>query len=131
MNRRKVMIVGAGPLQIPAISKAKEMGLEVIVIDINPEAPGIAIADSYAIVSTLDVPAAIAVAKEVGLCGVLTLATDAPVKTVAAIGNELSLNAVSIETAIVATNKAYMRQRLEKCGVPIPWFFVIPDYDTF
>ena len=34
------MILGASILQLPAIKKAKEMGLEVVVVDMNPDAVG-------------------------------------------------------------------------------------------
>ena len=37
----KLMIVGAGVLQLPAIQKAKSLGLDVAVIDIDPNAPGV------------------------------------------------------------------------------------------
>ena len=32
---KKIMILGASILQLPAIKKAKEMGLEVVVVDMN------------------------------------------------------------------------------------------------
>ena len=35
---KKIMILGASILQLPAIKKAKEMGLEVVVVDMNPDA---------------------------------------------------------------------------------------------
>ena len=37
---KKIMILGASILQLPAIKKAKEMGLEVVVVDMNPDAVG-------------------------------------------------------------------------------------------
>ena len=35
---KKLMILGASILQLPAIEKARELGLETIVVDMNPEA---------------------------------------------------------------------------------------------
>ena len=35
---KKIMILGASILQLPAIEKASEMGLEAIAVDMNPEA---------------------------------------------------------------------------------------------
>ena len=37
---KKIMILGASILQLPAIQKAKEMDLDVIAVDMNPEAVG-------------------------------------------------------------------------------------------
>ena len=38
---KKIMILGASILQLPAIEKALEMGLEVIAVDMNPEGIGL------------------------------------------------------------------------------------------
>ena len=35
---KKIMIIGAGPLQLPGIKKAKEMGLHVVAVDMDPNA---------------------------------------------------------------------------------------------
>ena len=45
MSAKKIMILGASILQLPAIQKAKEMGLEVIAVDMNPNAIGFGEAD--------------------------------------------------------------------------------------
>lgn len=37
---KKIMILGASILQLPAIKKAKEMGLDVIAVDMDPDAVG-------------------------------------------------------------------------------------------
>ena len=39
-ENRTLMILGASILQLPAIEKATEMGLRVVVADMNPEAVG-------------------------------------------------------------------------------------------
>ena len=51
---KRLMIVGASVLQLPAILKAKEMGLQVAVVDYNPKAVGIPYADVYYNASTMD-----------------------------------------------------------------------------
>ena len=42
MNK-KIMILGASILQLPAIEKALELGLQVVGVDMNPEAVGLQI----------------------------------------------------------------------------------------
>ena len=49
------MIIGAGPLQMPAIEQAKRMGLYVIAVDMDPQAIGFKKADKSIEVSTIDV----------------------------------------------------------------------------
>ena len=54
---KKIMILGASILQLPAIKKAKEMGLEVVVVDMNPDAVGFQTEGiEKEIISTIDIP---------------------------------------------------------------------------
>lgn len=130
-EKRLIMIIGAGVFQLPAILTAKKMGLQVAAIDKDPEAPGFSYADIYAAVSTIDIEAALAKAREWKPQGVMTLASDAPVRTVAAIARELGLNAVSEATAACATNKGKMRLRFKEYGVPIPEFSTVSSLDEY
>lgn len=50
------MILGASILQLPAILKAKEMGLQVIVVDMDKNAIGFKYADVCLEISTIDIP---------------------------------------------------------------------------
>lgn len=61
---RKIMILGASILQLPAIEKAKEMGLEVIAVDMNPDAEGFKVPGVIKeVISTIDTPAIIEAAR--------------------------------------------------------------------
>lgn len=51
---KKLMILGASVLQIPAIVEAKKMGLYVLAVDMNPNAEGFSCADKKIVVSTTD-----------------------------------------------------------------------------
>ena len=72
---KKLLIIGASILQLPAIKKAKEMGLYVAVLDFNPNAIGIPYADEYFNASTMDEDGVLEVAKEFKPDGIMTLAT--------------------------------------------------------
>lgn len=123
MNK-KIMILGASILQLPAIQKAKEMGLEVVAVDMNPNAIGFAEAGIIKeVISTIDIPAVVECAKKHQIDGVMTLASDMPMRTVAAVAKEMGLVGVSDDTALKATNKAIMRAALKEGNVPIPKFF--------
>ena len=43
--KKTIMFIGAGKYQLPGIEKAKEIGLKVIAIDRDPDAPGLKVAD--------------------------------------------------------------------------------------
>ena len=121
---KKLMILGGSILQLPAIEKAKDMGLQVIVVDMNPEAVGFRIPGTIKeVISTIDTPAILNAAKDYQIDGIMTLATDMPMMAVATVAREMNLVGISVDTALKATNKAIMRDALRTAGVPIPMFF--------
>ena len=111
-------------LQLPAILKAKEMGLHVAVVDFNPQAIGISYADEYYNASTMDEDAVLAAAEKYMPDGIMTLATDMPMRGVAKTSDKLHLHSISYETAVKATDKYDMIRAFKEHGVPSPWFFV-------
>lgn len=123
--KKRIMILGASILQAPAILKAKEMGLEVVAVDMDKNAVGFKDADICLPISTIDIPAVVKVAKEYHVNGVITLASDMPMRTVAAVAKECGLIGIDDVTALRATNKAIMRQALQEHGVPIPEFHTV------
>jgi biotin carboxylase len=125
---KKIMILGASILQLPAILKAKEMGLLVVAVDIDKSAVGFNSADICLEISTLDIPNIVNAAKQYNIDGIMTLASDMPMRTVAAVANELELVGISEDTALKATNKALMRECLREHSVPIPSFFKVNNY---
>ena len=123
---KKVMIIGASILQLPAIRKAKELGYYVGVADYNPNAIGIAEADEYFNVSTIDVDGVVKVAQEFKPDGIMTLATDMPMRAVAKACEACGLPGISFDTAIKATDKGEMIKAFEAAGVEHPWFYIVP-----
>jgi biotin carboxylase len=127
----KLLIIGAGILQMPAIQKAKEMGLEVAVVDINPSAPGISFADHFFKISTVDEKEIVKTAETFKPDGVMTLATDMPMRSVAAVAKFLDLPGISPEVALKATDKVAMIKCFKEKNIPSPWFYVVPSRDEF
>ena len=125
---KKLMIVGASVLQLPAILKAKEMGLHVAVVDFNPKAIGIQYADEYYNASTMDEDVVLAAAEKYNPDGIMTLATDMPMRGVAKTSDKLGLHSINYETAVKATDKCDMIKAFKAYGVPSPWYY---DIDTF
>lgn len=126
------MILGASILQLPAIRKAKEMGLEVIAVDMDPEAIGFK-EDGVIkeVISTIDIHNVVEAAKKHQIDGVMTLASDIPMLTVAAVAKELGLVGIDDATALKATNKAEMRIALQAANVPIPMFFRVNSKEEY
>ena len=127
---KRLMIVGASVLQLPAIKKAKEMGLEVAVVDFNPEAIGIAFADKYYNASTMDEDAVLAAAEDYKPDGIMTLATDMPMRGVAKSSDKLGLHSIDYMTAVKATDKYDMIKAFKEHDVPSPWYYLVSTQPT-
>ena len=126
------MILGASILQIPAIIKAKEMGLKVVAVDMNPEAVGFQVPDiEKEIISTIDIEKVLEAAKVHKIDGIMTLASDMPMRTVAVVAQTLGLPGIDKQTALNTTNKAVMRKCLETNHVPIPEYYKICSLEEY
>ena len=123
----RLLIIGASILQLPAIKKAKELGHVVAVADYNPDAIGISYADKYYNASTIDIPAICDVAEDFRPDGIMTLATDMPMRSIAAATTLLGLPGISMDTAIKATDKWEMIKAFKRHGVESPWFYVVEN----
>lgn len=123
------MIVGASVLQLPAILKAKEMGLYVGVADYNPNAVGVPYADEFFNASTMDEEAVLKAAEEFRPDGIMTLATDMPMRGVAKVSEKLGLHSISYETAVKATDKYEMIKAFKGYNVPTPWYYLVTSSD--
>ena len=131
-DKKKIMILGASILQLPAIEKAKEMGLEVIAVDMNPEAVGFSVPGIIKeVISTIDTPAILKAARHHKIDGIMTLASDMPMQSVAVVSHEMGLVGISSDTALKATNKAFMRDALKENGVPIPLYYRVKGKKSF
>jgi biotin carboxylase len=118
VNSGLLLIVGAGHEQVPAILKAQAMGLQVVVTDQNPDAPGMALADIHRVVSTDDREGNLAVGRELGIHGVMTIGSETAVPVVAHVAAALGLSGFSEATALAATNKNRMRECFAQFDVP-------------
>jgi biotin carboxylase len=120
-----VLFVGAGRHQRRALVRLRELGVRIIAVDRNPDAPGLAIADVGEVVDVLDIPAVVEAGRRHGVDGVLTYAADRAVPVVAAVAEALDLPGIGTETAHLMTNKIAMRRQLADAGVPQPRFAAV------
>jgi biotin carboxylase len=122
---RTVLFVGAGRHQRRAIVRARELGLRVVAVDRNPDAPGLAEADVAERVDFGDVPRVIELARRHRVDGVLTVSADRAVPVVALVAEELGLPGIGSATAHLMTHKVAMRRRLAEAGVRQPRFAAV------
>ena len=122
---KTVLFVGAGRHQRRAIAQARALGLRVVAVDRNPDAPGLAEADVAEVVDFSDVDAVIEVGRRHAVDGVLTISADRAVPVVAAVAEALGLPGIGTDTAYVMTQKIAMRRVLADAGVPQPEFAAV------
>lgn len=129
---KKMMILGASALQVPAIKKAKELDYQIILVDYDENAVGFALADVKLVVSTLDQEEVYRQALIYKPDVVITSTSDGPVRTAAYVNEKLGKRPdLSYENALCATIKSNMRDRLKQCGVPIPKYYEVTDFKGF
>lgn len=129
---KKMMILGAGALQVPAIRKAKELGYQVISVDYDENAVGFALADIKLAVSTLDQEEVYRQALVYQPDVIITSTSDGPVRTAAYVNEKLGKKPdLSYEDSLCATIKSNMRHRLKQEGVPIPAYDAVNSQEEF
>jgi biotin carboxylase len=131
-DRKTLLIISGGIEAADAAKRAQEMGVRVVVSDINPQAPGFAYADHCLIADVYGPEATTAAAERFHrklkrIDGVLCVAADAPV-TAAMVAERLGLPGIGVETARLACDKLAMKQRLSSAGVKVPGFAGISSF---
>lgn len=117
MNKKKIMIMGAGIYQVPLIKKAKDMGLQTIVVSTPGNYPGIALADCFYPINTTDKEAVLEIAQKEQIGGICTSGTDVAVKTIGYVCSKMGLAGITEQAANLVTNKALMKEALLKENV--------------
>lgn len=109
---KKIMIIGAGPLQLFVIKRAKELGYSTVCVDGNANAVGFKYADNFKTINITDKEKCLEYAKEMKVDGVLTAATDYGVLTASYIAQEMNLIGNKYEVCEIIKNKYNTRKVL-------------------
>lgn len=123
---KKILILGAGEMQIPVIQKVNEMGYESIALDYDENAIGFKYAMKKYVVSSNDADKVLAVAKLEKADALLTT-SDYPVNVVAKVCQILGLPSMSPEVANICTNKYLQRKLFSDNGINAPKFYLLSD----
>ena len=113
----RILIIGAGDYQAPAIKRARESGHEVFCVDYKEGQPGFRYADGYRIVDVRDKEGCLAYARELQIDGVLTWGATLTLPTVSYIAEKMGLPGLPMETSVLSMNKRALRERLAARGL--------------
>ncbi|MBA3030016.1 MAG: ATP-grasp domain-containing protein [Desulfobacteraceae bacterium] len=121
-----LIVLGAGPDQVPVFVEARKMGIKTIAVDYNPDSEAFCYCDEKIIASVKDRQETILALKAYGkeYIGVMTLGVEiSPV--VSAVAKEFGLVSISEETAYLTHHKCARNQALAQKAIPIPKFQTI------
>lgn len=128
MSSKSILILGAGLMQKPAIDSAKSLGLKVFVIDANPDAVCVPLADVF---KKIDLKAkeeiaeyAIELKEKENLVSIFTAGTDFSA-SVSYASEKAGLLSHSYQAALNASDKTLMRSCFDSENVPSPRFIKI------
>jgi biotin carboxylase len=127
-GRKRLLVLGAGPAQLGLLEAARKRGLYTIAVDRDPAAPGFALADRRAIISTEDERGIERLAGAERVDGVIAPGIDWPVGIAARVAAKLGIRH-PLEPAVagLAVSKARQRERFDAAGVPQPRWRLVSE----
>jgi len=131
--KEKIIILGAGVMQGPVISIAKELGFFTIALDGSSNAPCVSMADQFEQIDLKDKEGIEEFARYAqSSCerlGIMTAGTDFSA-SVAWAAEKLGLPGIPYEAALNASDKSRMRGCFKKASLPSPDFFTVSENDS-
>jgi len=123
-GKQAVVSIAAGASQLPLIRAARDLGYEVVGVDRDPEAAGLAHCALRVECSTRDADAVVreldALRERVELCAVLTQSSGAPVVTAARAAEHLGLLGLGVRVARASASKPAMLELAREAGLVVP-----------
>lgn len=123
MRGKTLLHLGAAGFQVPAITRAVDLGCRVVTADNRPDNPGHRFGQVYENVSTVDMPGILAVARRHGVDGVMTYGSDVAAPTVCHVAEQLGLPGNPYAAARLLQRKDLFRAFQAEVGLPHPAFF--------
>jgi biotin carboxylase len=127
---KKIAILGASYLQKPLVEKANALGLEThcFAWD-NKEAICKEIAYFFYPISVLDKELILEKCLQIQIDGIITIATDICIPTIAFVAEKMNLTSNSYHSSILSTNKGEMRKEFENHRVNSPKSVAVSSFD--
>lgn len=129
---KKIAIIGASYLQLPAVLKAKELGFEVHCFAWEDGAVCASYVDFFYPISILERDKILECCQRIPIDGIVTLASDIAVLTVNYVANKMRLVSNSDAYSLLTTNKYLMRECFTKNLLPSPKYMLVnqsQEYD--
>lgn len=117
---KKILVFPGTQWQVPLIEKIQEMGHHALVVNPDPEAPGMKKADMTLVSDIFDKEKVVAYGKEQHIDAVMSDECDIAMNMVAELGKAFNVPTMDEETAALFTDKFLMREFSKKHGLKYP-----------
>lgn len=128
--KKRILILGAGRQQLPLISAAMDMQLEVHVCSIQGNYPGIELAPFFHEVDISDPHAVLEVAKSIGIHGIISTGTDVCLESIGGTVDTLNLSGTCLESSKSCLNKSLMKVRFSDSDVPTAKYSLVEGVES-
>jgi biotin carboxylase len=123
MPPRKLAVVGCGFPQLGLLRAARELGLSLLGLDLNPEAVGVPLVDRFERASTGDPEAIAGAIVRAGADAITTTGSELALTTTARVALRLGLPFYATPEVIFrCQDKGAMREAYRGAGLPVPRF---------
>jgi len=129
--KKNILVIGSGEYQLCGIKKLQEKGYNVIAIDGNSNSVGKDIANKFFCIdinNPNDILKKLSTEK-INISSAMCFSTEIALRSVAYINNKLNLPGITIEEALISTNKALQRKIMEEANLPCPKYLKISKKD--
>lgn len=117
---KKILVFPGTQWQVPLIEKIQEMGHQALVVNPDPEAPGMKKADMTLISDIFDKEKVVEYGREQHIDAVISDECDIAMNMVAELGKVFNVPTMDEETAALYTDKFLMREFSKKHGLKYP-----------
>ena len=117
---KKILVLPGTQWQVPLIEKIQEMGFQALVVNPDPLAPGMKIADLPLVCDIFDKKQVVVFGREQKVDAVMSDECDIAMNWIAELGTIFNVPTLDEETAALYTDKFLMREFSRKHGLKYP-----------
>lgn len=117
---KKILVLPGTQWQVPLIEKIQEMGHQALVVNPDPNAPGMKVADQVLVSDIFDKDCVVAFGRDQKIGAVMSDECDIAMNLVAELGKTFNVPTLDEESAALYTDKFLMREFSKKHGLRYP-----------
>lgn len=117
---KKILVLPGTQWQVPLIKKIHEMGHQALVVNPDPNAPGMKVADQVLVSDIFDKESVVAFGRDQKIGAVMSDECDIAMNLVAELGKTFNVPTLDEESAALYTDKFLMREFSKKHGLRYP-----------